>query len=568
MNNLQNIENNSTQLGGQVATAVIAYENATYFGIKDLLGFYSSDDIGQALDIAYQQSFKIKLAAGKSSDHDPYIYGEQISNLIGENVFINGRDGYIYRRNSHGIYERYFLLANFDFTAITNVLLLGLPQKVKDLAAKQIQHNLTRNVAPNSVIQFRDCYIAQNDENYGNNADRIKVYAGIFDGPPRYILDYDMLNVYESRKILAQRSEEVEDILLHISNYDEEMKDYLTKILSTMFMNDHKTKQFYNSMMINIYGETGENGKSTFINLLSDTLNTNDSSRNCCSTSLSSWSKPEYLYGVVNSLLAVDPDSSASTLNNSASEVVKKVVTGDNLVVKMLYSQPEEVQPSTLVLTASNTDIKSWDKTSGWSRRILKLDVQKKLDRPSSWFSALFSDASHEYLIQKLFITFIELLESGQKLEEPQAAKDLREEYKRENNNALEFAHSIELGDVLNKSTKLLYDQYVDWCRNEYDGKPLARITFKAAISEVFGVVAESKPLQPLLDKTVMSAVASSEIPVEFATKSFESEFGKLIPTSIYRYNVDGVTYYLHGPKSDKRKKIQFFIEQENADKI
>ena len=119
---------------------------------------------------------------------------------------------------------------------------------------KSIEETQSSNGSSNVVIQFNDCYIKDG-----------KVYHGIFgkNELPRFFINR---NVYEAAKTgkPTVHSKAVDQLLLHLCNFDERIRDRVVSVMSTVFLNSKRLKTRFN-VSPRIYGKDGANGKTTFL---------------------------------------------------------------------------------------------------------------------------------------------------------------------------------------------------------------------------------------------------------------------------------------------------------------
>lgn len=177
-----------------------------------------------------------------------------------------------------------------------------------------------------SVIQFDDCYIKD-----GN------VHAGFYsEGFARFTIKRRVLKAVENRKTSVY-SKELDELMLHLCNYDEQTKERFLDVVSTVFLNNSEFKQLYN-FSPRIVGKDGRNGKSVFKSVIEKAFGGHTSS-NVAAFRMSKLDDPRTLSHVVHALIAIDGDSSTKQISEDAAEAFKCITTGDPISVRALYGE-------------------------------------------------------------------------------------------------------------------------------------------------------------------------------------------------------------------------------------
>lgn len=272
----------------------------------------------------------------------------------------------------------------------------------------------------------------------------------------------------------------IQNLLLHLSNYDIETKEWLlNNIASALILNsDYKLK---NGQLIRLYGG-GENGKSTFNKMLKNVFGSN----NIFSTkidSLTSSHKYDLKY-VVHSLIAVDEDANESFYSASASSLLKILVTGESLSVREIYGKPIQTIPTCTIIVASNHPFKSDDKTDGVHRRIAEIKTGNKLIRNNEWFNNLYSEkecqAFFNLCVKRATNLIEDFYKNGNMMKISKAILNRKNDLAKDNNNVIEFIE-------YNKETiegflvTEVRQKYELWCEGN-DLNPLGKTKFNETI--------------------------------------------------------------------------------------
>lgn len=330
---------------------------------------------------------------------------------------------------------------------------------------KSIEETRSSNGSSNVVIQFNDCYIKDG-----------KVYHGIFgkNELPRFFINR---NVYEAVKTGKPtiHSEAVDQLLLHLCNFDERIRDRVISVMSTVFLNSKRLKTRFN-VSPRIYGKDGANGKTTFLSLLENAFG----SRNVKVVSISDLDNERTVYTAANALIAIDSDSTGKTISDDAAANFKSLTSGEVMKIRGLFKNEEQVQTSCMMMALSNVLPASSDKSSAYLRRleISRCDYQLTNDEsklgPNSkctqieltdeFFDEIYSDEAAQYLVELLLLTSRKLLEEGFLPPKPKSMNDIIEKFAEDNDSAAAFILDVGLDKVVGYSVAHVKEMYHNWC--------------------------------------------------------------------------------------------------------
>lgn len=330
---------------------------------------------------------------------------------------------------------------------------------------KSIEETQSSNGSSNVVIQFNDCYIKDG-----------KVYHGIFgkNELPRFFINR---NVYEAVKTGKPtiHSEAVDQLLLHLCNFDERIRDRVVSVMSTVFLNSKRLKTRFN-VSPRIYGKDGANGKTTFLSLLENAFG----SRNVKVVSISDLDNERTVYTAANALIAIDSDSTGKTISDDAAANFKSLTSGEVMKIRGLFKNEEQVQTSCMMMALSNVLPASSDKSSAYLRRLeisrcdyqLTKDESKlgpnskctKIELTDEFFDEIYSDEAAQYLVELLLLTSRKLLEDGFLPPKPKSMNDIIEKFAEDNDSAAAFILDVGLDKVVGYSVAHVKEMYHNWC--------------------------------------------------------------------------------------------------------
>ena len=324
----------------------------------------------------------------------------------------------------------------------------------------------------NSVIQFNNCYIDKGD-----------IKSGVYNQSlPTFQINYDITNNFK-----IDENQPIEELLLHLSDYDKETKERLLDDLSMCLCNDSNFIR-QNGKFIRFYGPTANNGKSTLLNTLQQTLG----DKNVTSFSTSQLKKYDFEY-ITKSLVAFDPDEDGSRWTAEVSRNIKTIVTADQVLVRQIYSNPTQITPITTLIAATNNMPKSEDKSAGISKRLDWFYIKDQLIKEQEWFDRLNSNESSQYFINRLFYNYKDLYNRGHLVNRSDKMVEIEKMFNESNNSAYSFVRMIKKEDILHHTVKDVYGQYEEYCE-ENDLNILGNSKLNHEISNYFNL--KTYPMQ------------------------------------------------------------------------
>lgn len=352
-----------------------------------------------------------------------------------------------------------------SFAKFLSSMIPSIVLKEMTTIVKSIEETQSSNGSSNVVIQFNDCYIKDG-----------KVYHGIFgkNELPRFFINR---NVYEAVKTgkPTVHSEAVDQLLLHLCNFDERVRDRVVAVMSTVFLNSKRLKTRFN-VSPRIYGKDGANGKTTFLSLLENAFG----SRNVKVVSISDLDNERTVYTAANALIAIDSDSTGKTISDDAAANFKSLTSGEVMKIRGLFKNEEQVQTSCMMMALSNVLPASSDKSSAYLRRleISRCDYQLTNDEsklgPNSkctqieltdgFFDEIYSEEAAQYLVELLLLTSRTLLEEGFLPPKPKSMNDIIEKFAEDNDSAAAFILDVGLDKVVGYSVAHVKEMYHNWC--------------------------------------------------------------------------------------------------------
>ena len=396
------------------------------------------------------------------------LLARELEILLGSIVKLDSENRRLFYKteNSIEVIEDYddFSFAEFISYPLSAIMPTVEVMESIDLFKKKLSYSSSYK---ESVIQFDDCYIRDG-----------KVHEGFYsEGFARFTIKRKVLKAIKNRKTSVY-SKELDELMLHLCNYDEQTKERFLDVMSTVFLNNAEFKQLYN-FSPRIVGKDGRNGKSVFKSVIEKAFGGHTSS-NVAAFRMSRLDDPRTLYHVVHALVAIDGDSSTKQINEDAAEAFKCITTGDPISVRALYGEEKEVPAMTMMIEFSNDFPMSADKSAAYLRRLefIRCDYQLITDKselgPNSkmpqiklsqeWFNAIRSEIAAQYLIESLLIRSQRIRETGEISPKSDQMKAMLTLYSYENNSALAFYEEFGADKIVGRTVKEIKELYRSWC--------------------------------------------------------------------------------------------------------
>lgn len=294
----------------------------------------------------------------------------------------------------------------------------------------------------------------------------------IYDIDDDCFLDYSPEYVFLNRfpydyKPNAPECPTITNVIRSIANGDQEVIDLLYEAMGNCF---YLLNSFRGAMML--YGRSGNNGKSTLLNMITQLLGRSNASF----LSLQDTAERFRLIEVYGKAANIGDDIPDTYLPDSS--IFKKLVTGENVMAEKKGQDPISFKSYAKMFFAMNGLPSVSDKSKAFFSRILLIpltqDFSKSKDKDISLKDKHWSDEEMEFLT-RLAIEGLKRLRKNGDFTRPEIVQEAVEEYMRENDPIGEFLE--EYGDVVDLPTKMVYLSFTQWC-DENGHKPTTRIRF------------------------------------------------------------------------------------------
>lgn len=218
----------------------------------------------------------------------------------------------------------------------------------------------------------------------------------------------------------------VEDWLSQLAANDEDIKNTLWDVLSGIL---HPYRKYGKALMV--YSPVGNNGKGTFLELCRNVVGP----ELCSNLSIESFADKNLVVNIANSrLVAGDENAVNQYIDNS--ENFKNAVTGDPITVDRKYTNSLTFSYSGFIIQCMNGLPTTKDKSNSFYRRLIVLPFNSNFEgKENKAIKKIYMKNKDvlEYVVHKALMLDVE------KIETPDAANLLMEEFKEDNDSLLQW---------------------------------------------------------------------------------------------------------------------------------
>ena len=264
----------------------------------------------------------------------------------------------------------------------------------------------------------------------------------------------------------APYSHIIDGFFNQISSREADKKQLLYEIIGYCLIRKNIFEKFFIC-----YGE-GSTGKSTYLKMIKNLIG----ARNSSFISLSNLEEtymPAQLFG---KLVNIGDDIAYKGLKET--DVLKKLVTGETFAAQQKFKEPLVFANFAKLIFTTNKLPEVYDRSSGFYRRVLIIDINNKIENPDPFFLDRLTEQDYEYLLSKSIEALIKAMQVNH-LTESQSALIKLAEYKTDQSSVLTFCKDFGYTrDKLDhKPCMPVYVEYKQYCLDT-GFKPLKKVHF------------------------------------------------------------------------------------------
>lgn len=272
----------------------------------------------------------------------------------------------------------------------------------------------------------------------------------------------------------APYSSVIDSFFNQISTKESDKKDLLYEIVGYCLIR----KNIFGKFFI-CYGE-GATGKSTYLKMIKHLLGDENVSFISFNDLENQW-MPAELYG---KLANIGDDISYRGLKES--DTLKKLVTGETFAAQRKYKTPINFASFATLIFTTNELPEVYDRSSGFYRRVMIVDINKRIEKPDPFFLERLTESDYEYLLSVAISKLIVAMGRNQLTECVSSAAKL-EEYKTEQSSVLSFTRDMgyDAKSLSLEPCMVLYKEYEQYCRDT-GFKPMKKVNFDKELMKSF----------------------------------------------------------------------------------
>lgn len=247
----------------------------------------------------------------------------------------------------------------------------------------------------------------------------------------------------------------IDTFLNTISGKDPEKKQLFLEMIGYCFVQRNVLQKFF------ICFGQGQTGKSTFLNLVGNLLGRENSAY----LDLEALDKDFMVSELFGKLVNIGDDINFKGVKNTG--LLKKLVSGEEVMAREIYKSPFSFKNFAKLIFCTNKMPTISDKTSGFYRRLIILDMNNKIEKPDRFFLDKLTDQDYEYLLYKSIQAIRETIKRGAFTECRSSEVNL-DRFKTDQSSALTFIEdmNIEKKDLELRSARELYEEYKSYCKD------------------------------------------------------------------------------------------------------
>lgn len=291
-------------------------------------------------------------------------------------------------------------------------------------------------------VQFRNGWILN------NNKDILKM-TGVFT-PFNMNVDYNP----------DANDENVINFINWFCQNDKDLIGLFEEILGHILM----TEKFPHHIFFFI-GNTGNNGKSTMLNMIENWTNNLHST-----VALEQFEKPENLALLIDKLVNCGDDIKASMIEDS--RAMKTITSGNKILCRPLYVNPFEFRPSATLIFTCNEIPFFKDKSGGVARRVVCFPCDAQVEdgkRDMDMDYKLSTDSAKSTLLNLALKGLKRIYDNHGQLTKVDAVTQATEKYLLESDNIAMFFEETNVDDMCddlaNNTFTKLYVIYSEYCK-------------------------------------------------------------------------------------------------------
>lgn len=291
---------------------------------------------------------------------------------------------------------------------------------------------------------------------------------------PHTPLNYNTIYIDYNYDEAVPYSSIIDTFLNTISANDVDKKKLFLEMIGYCFVQRNVLQKFFIC-----FGE-GQTGKSTFLNMVTNLLG----QKNTSFLDLESLDKDFMVSELFGKLANIGDDINFKGLKNTG--LLKKLVSGEAIMAREIYKSPFSFSNFAKLIFCTNKMPTISDKTTGFYRRLIILDMNNRIENPDRFFLDKLTDRDYEYLLYKAISAIRECLNRGS-FTRCLASEVNLEKFRTDQSSALTFLYDMNLSreKVNMRATRELFEEYKEYC-HDCGYIPMNRRNFQNEVAEEY----------------------------------------------------------------------------------
>ena len=246
----------------------------------------------------------------------------------------------------------------------------------------------------------------------------------------------------------------IDDFMKMISDGDQKKMQFLYEVAGYCLLKKSIFEKFF------IFKGTGGTGKSTFCNLIMRMVG----KKYVSTVKLNQFDQDYYLATMIDKLVNIDFDASdKKTLEDSGR--FKSITCSEPVSVRQIYAAVVEMVSCATVIINANHMPKIADKSDGLYRRMILVEIDKKIKNPDPKFLERITDTDMEYFFYKAVQGIHMALQRGH-FTINESSEQLKLKFQLGQSNLKKWlqAYQYSIKDMVNKTTDELFQDYKTFC--------------------------------------------------------------------------------------------------------
>ena len=257
----------------------------------------------------------------------------------------------------------------------------------------------------------------------------------------------------------------VDEFMDFVSNNDSSIRMILEEILGHMLM----TEGFPHNVFF-LTNASGDNGKSTFLNMVTNWLGDERTSN----LSIQGFNDSTSVLSLEGKLANLGDDIDAVYMDESKN--FKTLASGDIIETRKIYSEPVKFRNKATIVFTANKMPAFKDKTGGIKRRVKIIPFNNKITKVDRQMGRkLSSDNAKSYLLNLAIEGMERIINNGGKITESGTVTDETNNYFLKSDSAESFLAEF---DISNNDGEEVFRMYEEYCDLEGFKQPVSKRTF------------------------------------------------------------------------------------------